>query len=170
MPIVAADIGPRPECENLQCAVYTPLADDAAATTWAKNSLTVHDPAPSDEEFISYLSQRRIPYLHANGHKQIAGCHLLLRPSGKHSFYVHGAHAFFDAIPSFSITRRIYEHAVRHGEAQVALPWGSEIKNLSMDLYRAGGIRMEDASKYTTSFDVPKELQMSQVCLHFFLC
>lgn len=161
---MAADIATCPEVPDSQCWIYQALPNGDSANSWARDTLTVHDPAPSDEEFIVKINQQRLPYVHPSGHKQYFGCHLLLRGDGRHSFYVHGSHVFLDARPALWILRRVFGAVVQGGKHGEPTHWGEEIANLPVDLHVAVGMMSTDVTNLP-ALDVPADLRMDEVCV-----
>ena len=143
--------------------VYTPVGSYTAARDWAKGTLTIIDDAPDDEEYIQTLHQVRLPYEPLPEHKQHFGCHLLLRPSGTHTFFTHGIHSILDGRPNLVLLRRIFEMVAN---PEIACEWslapGSDVSNLPLDAVHAiGEERFEQAS--CEPFETPEEIKGNPV-------
>lgn len=165
-PSIATDITTRPEHPNALCWVYKPLTSYASAREWARRTLTVHRTDISDDDFIVKTNQTRLPYEPLPMHKQYFGCHLILRPSGLHSFFMHKTHALLDGRPSLYLFSRLCEMVSTSHEdrALSRLPSGGEVANLTVDYLRAMDHAYQ-SSHTDTSYDVPERFKTTQVSL-----
>ena len=159
---MAADIASRPECEDALCWVYRTPRNLSEALEWAEKSLTVHKTAPSDEDLIPSIAETRLPYEPLHSLQQYVGFHLVIRPNGDHSFFIHGTHAIFDAQPNLHALRKVFDgFAIAADDAPLAtIEWGEEVANLPIDLITAlGKARCEDHG-----LSVPESLRTEKVC------
>lgn len=144
------------------------MEDLVDAYAWAKATVTVHNDAPSDEDFILAMSERRLPYEPSPARKQYFSVHLLLRNSGEHSVFTHGTHAILDARPNLRVLRHFFR-ALSGEFDQVPLAklsWGAEVVNLPADIVTImGGMKGETPGGY--GLEVPKELRAETVRREF---
>jgi hypothetical protein len=140
--------------------VYTLVKSHSEVREWAQGTLNVHANPPTDEEFISELNHKRLPYEPVPSMKQHFGCHLLLRPGGTHSFFTHGTHGILDARPNLRVLSMLFEAAAGGQVEPPAL--GTDVRNLPVDLINLlGKDKFEKAKSY--GWDVPRELKTTKV-------
>lgn len=163
-PLVAADIKELPEFDGALSWDYHTPKDAAEAEQWAENTLIVHDPAPEDEDFLVSIAKTRLPYEPLPDRKQYFGCHLLLRPNGRHSFYTHATHTIYDAQPNLYSLRKVFFTAadILAGTPVADPTWGTELAQLPLDLVTAlGGLSLAPGQDH--GLDLPAELSPDTV-------
>lgn len=67
---------------------------------WLRESFSVRRGPFTTDGFILEMNRNRTPYVHADGHSQIAHFYLLLGPDGVHGLFMHGPHTIMDARPT----------------------------------------------------------------------
>lgn len=158
--MLASGISTPTELAGEPCWTYKPLASYEEAYRWARATLHVHDPAPSNDDFLTQVNQTLLPYEPLPGHKQYIACHLLLRPDGTHTVYLHGSHAVLEGQTVMWSFRRMLESLPRlNAPSADAYVWGAEVANLPVDVLHAVRVAPGD----TKEFDVPEPLRMSEV-------
>lgn len=129
--------------------MYKAIENIDEARDWAERTLTTHENAPSDEDFVAACSERRLPYETGSSRKQYFGCHLLIREDGTTGLFMHGTHAILDIRGGLSLFHRLFEAIVHGGEASLDMDslLGTDVANLPPDLVHVIGEPFRKASE-----------------------
>lgn len=148
---------------------YPPLRSAEEGREWATRTLQVHDDFDniSDDVFALRLNTSQVVNEVSPGRKQYFACHLLLRNTLPHSFFMHGTHAIFDARPLMYAFRRFFQLVAASGKADPLekFVWGTESSNLVADivtvLHDASGPPLNDGVDH--DLQLPERLRMTKV-------
>ncbi|EKM50904.1 uncharacterized protein PHACADRAFT_262788 [Phanerochaete carnosa HHB-10118-sp] len=167
-PLIAADIQPRAEFPDKLFWVYRPMKSKEDALAWAKATLTVHETTATDQQMINTILDIKLPYHVQDGHDQIFGCHLVLRPNGEHALFMHGTHALLDARPCLNAFRRLFQVIV-HRDKEPSLDelvYGVEVSSLPVDLVHNVGLDRLEAAK-ASGVRLPEQLDKTRGSIGF---
>lgn len=99
-PVLACNIVSDPDDAFIRSWLYTAPRDAEGVHHWLRESFSVRRGPFTTDGFILEMNRNRTPYVHADGHSQIAHFYLLLGPDGVHGLFMHGPHTIMDARPT----------------------------------------------------------------------
>ncbi|TFK53114.1 hypothetical protein OE88DRAFT_1656975 [Heliocybe sulcata] len=139
-PLVAATIEDHHDTSGKRVWVYRSPSSERDAQQWVQDTLIVHNTECSDEDFIAWTNQTRLP-LEDGRFTRVFQCHLLVRESGIYSLFIHASHALLDPKATIAVFRDLFDYMTRRPSSD-PLPWGEEWRNLPAGpITCTGGVR-----------------------------
>ncbi|KLO13119.1 hypothetical protein SCHPADRAFT_383803 [Schizopora paradoxa] len=152
MPSIASTIVSDHNDEDIRLWEYTALrkGDMEKLTSWIDESLTVRRGPIDIEAFISEMTQRRTPYVHADGREQHIHFYLLIDDSDaatigklRAALFLHGGHILLDAYPSLKCLNSLFGW-IANPPVLGEIDWGTEWERLPAGPLTATGGPRDD--------------------------
>jgi hypothetical protein len=121
--------------------MYCCAASKEEAQFWAKETLTIHQDALSEEDFVPKRNMMKLPYPTGPFKAQYFGVDLLCMGGDRYCLLLHGTHAIFDGQVTLDATHCLLNSLTApNSEPDITmLEWGTEWKNLPTDIITAIG-------------------------------